>query len=453
MSTAARAHRTSGFWLTVAAVVVTVAAYALVALGRRGRLPVNLALYGSVFAVGYLAAHLAIRRLAPRADPALFPTAGLLAGLGFAVIFRLDGDLAAEQATWLVVALIAFVGTLFLVRDDRQLDAYTYTIGLVGLVLLLLPVVPGIGREINGARLWVRIGPLGFQPAEIGKVLVVVFLASYLAAKRELLATGIARLGPLRLPPAKHLGPLLMAWGASLAVLFLERDLGASLLYFAIFVAMLWMGTGRAAYLVLGALLFAAGAALGYATFGHVQARVDIWLHALDPGKVHELGYGQLAQGQFALATGGLVGAGLGRGIPQDIPYASTDFIFAAIGEELGFLGTAAVLAAFLVLVGRGFRIALARTDPFGKLLAAGLATILGLQTFVIVGGVTRVIPLTGITLPFVSYGGSSLVANFVILALLVRASSGPPPARARLLRGTHRGGRADRRPREERDG
>ena len=429
---AASARRPGGLSLTLLAVIVAVSAYALVALGERGRLPANLALYGSVFAAGYLAAHLAVRRLAPRADPVLFPTGGLLAGLGFAVIFRLDGDLAAEQATWLLVGLAAFVGTLLVVRDDRQLDAYTYTIGLLGLILLLLPIVPGIGREINGARLWVRIGPLGFQPSEPGKVLVVVFLASYLAAKRELLASGIVRAGPFRLPPAKHLAPLLLAWGASLLVLFLERDLGASLLYFAIFVAMLWMATGRAGYLLIGLVLFAAGAALGHAAFDHVRLRVDIWLHALDPGKVHELGYGQLAQGWFAMATGGLVGSGLGRGVPQDIPFAPTDFIFAAIGEELGFLGTAALLLLFLVLVARGFRLALERTDPFGKLLAAGLATVIGLQTFVIVGGVTRVIPLTGITLPFVSYGGSSLVANFVILALLVRASSGPLPARGR---------------------
>jgi cell division protein FtsW (lipid II flippase) len=195
---------------------------------------------------------------------------------------------------------------------------------------------------------------------------------------------------------------------------------------------MLWIATGRAGYLSIGLALFAAGAAVGYAAFDHVQARVDIWLHALDPGKVHALGYGQLAQGWFAMATGGLVGSGLGRGVPQDIPFAATDFIFAAVGEELGFLGTAALLLSFLVLVARGFRVALERTDPFGKLLAAGLATVVGLQTFVIVGGVTRVIPLTGITLPFVSYGGSSLVANFVILALLVRASSGPAPARGR---------------------
>jgi cell division protein FtsW (lipid II flippase) len=224
----------------------------------------------------------------------------------------------------------------------------------------------------------------------------------------------------------KDLGPLLLAWGASLAVLFLEKDLGASLLYFAVFVVMIWIATGRPAYLVLGLLLFAVGAYLGYLAFSHVQLRVDYWLHALDPQKVFAQGYGQIAQGQFALASGGLVGTGLGRGSPTLIPYAATDFIFAALGEELGFLGTAALLMLYLGLIGQGMRTALKRTDAFGKLLAAGLTASIALQTFVIVGGVTRLIPLTGVTLPFVSYGGSSLVANFVILALLVRVSSGP---------------------------
>ncbi len=420
----------AGFTLTTLALALSVGAYTLVGLGKRGHVPVTIALYGSIFAAVYLAAFVLMRRVAPFADPALFPTAGVLVGLGFATIFRLSGGLAAEQATWVVVGLLAFAATLIVVRDHRQLDAFTYTIGFLGLGLLLLPVVPGIGRTINGARLWVSIGPIGFQPSEIAKVLIVVFLASYLSAKRELLQVATARLGPLRLPPAKHLGPVLVAWGASLAVLFLQRDLGASLLYFAIFVVMLWVATGRVAYLVIGIVLFAAGAGLGYAAFDHVQLRVDVWLHALDPAKVFEQGYGQLAQAQFGMATGGLVGAGLGRGSPGLIPFAPTDFIFAAIGEELGLLGTTALLLLYVTLVGKGLRAAIDRTDGFGKLLAAGLSAIIGLQAFVIVGGVTRVIPLTGVTLPFVSYGGSSLVSNFVLLALLVRISSGPAPAR-----------------------
>ncbi|HEY7755703.1 MAG TPA: FtsW/RodA/SpoVE family cell cycle protein, partial [Actinomycetota bacterium] len=366
------------------------------------------------------------------ADPALFPTAGVLVGLGFAMIFRLSGGLAAEQATWVVVGLLAFAATLIVVRDHRMLDAYTYTIGLAGLVLLMLPMVPGIGETINGARLWVQIGPLGFQPAELGKVLIVIFLASYLNQRRELLQVATSRIGPLRLPAAKHLAPVLLAWAASLAILFVQRDLGASLLYFGIFVVMLWVATGRAAYLVFGLLLFAIGAYAGWMLFDHVQLRVDVWLNALDPDKVFDLGYGQLAQAQLGMATGGLVGAGLGQGSPGLIPFAATDFIFAAIGEELGLLGTTAVLLLYVVLVGKGLKIALDCRDGFGRLLATGLATLIALQTFVIVGGVTRVIPLTGVTLPFMSYGGSSLVSNFVLLALLVRLSSGPAPQRER---------------------
>jgi cell division protein FtsW (lipid II flippase) len=412
--------------------VLSIGAYVIASYGKRGQLPAKFALYTIVFAAGYVGALFVIRRFAPAADPALFPTAAVLVGLGFAMIFRLSGGLATEQATWIVVGLLAFAATLVVIRDHRMLDAYTYTIGLVGVALLMLPMVPGIGRTINGARLWVQIGPLGFQPAELGKVLIVVFLASYLNQKRELLMVATSRLGPLRLPPAKHLAPVLLAWGASLAILFVQKDLGASLLYFGIFVTMLWVATGRLAYLILGLVLFAIGAWLGYVLFSHVQLRVDVWLHALDAKKVFEQGYGQVAQAQFAMATGGIVGTGLGQGSPGLIPFAATDFIFAAVGEELGLLGTTAVLLMMVVLVGKGLRIALDARDGFGQLLATGLSTLIGLQTFVIVGGVIRVIPLTGVTLPFMSYGGSSLVSNFILLALLVRISSGPAPQRRR---------------------
>ena len=422
MSATALPRRRTGLWLLLAALAIALGAYVNVGLAKRDRVPSTLALYGSIMVIGYVGCWLVMRRYARGADPVLFPIGGLLAGLGFAVIFRLDGGLAAEQATWLMVALVAFVVTLVLIRDDRQLEGLTYTIGLAALVLLILPVMPGIGTTINGARLWIRVGELTFQPSELGKVLMVLFLASYLTAKRELLSEGVGRFG---LPRVKDLGPMLLAWGASLVVLFAEKDLGASLLYFGIFVVMLWLATGRLSYLAIGVLLFAAGAFAGYLVFGHVQLRVDYWMHAIDPGRPFEQGYGQLAQGWFGMASGGLVGAGLGQGSPWLIPYAETDFIFAAIGEELGFLGTAAVLLLYVALIGRGMRIAMSRTDPFGKLLAAGLTTIFALQTFVIVGGVTRLIPLTGITLPFVSYGGSSLVSNFIILALLVRVSAG----------------------------
>jgi cell division protein FtsW (lipid II flippase) len=419
----------TGLLLLLMALTVSVAAYAMVGLGLRGRVPRDIVVYGLTLGGAYLLAWGAVRWTAPRADPVLLPIAGMLGGLGLAMIYRLlPVRFADAQAIWLLIGLAAFVLTLVLVRDDRQLDAYTYTIGLLGLILLLLPVVPGVGFEVNGARLWAHLGPLAFQPAEFGKILIVIFLASYLSAKRELLEAGVGRLG---LPRAKDLGPLLLAWGASLAVLFLERDLGASMLFFGVFVVMLWIASGRVAYLVTGGLLFAAGGVIGYLALPHVQHRVAYWLHALEPATVHQLGYGQLAQSWFALASGGLVGTGLGRGSPDLIPYPASDFILSAFGEELGMLGTAAILLLFVGLIGRGLRIALDREDAFGRLLATGLTTTIALQTFTIAAGVTRLIPLTGVPLPLVSYGGSSRVATFVMIGLLVRISAGPwQPAR-----------------------
>jgi cell division protein FtsW (lipid II flippase) len=418
----------SGLGLLVLAVLISLLAYALVFLGLRGELPEQMAVYSVVYAAGSAAAWLVIRWTARRADPVLFPLAAVLGGLGLAVIYRImvDGGnqhIADQQAVWLLLGVGVFILTLILIRDDRQLDGFTYTIGLAGLVLLLLPVVPGIGEEINGARLWIRVGGLTLQPAEFGRILIVIFLASYLSDKRELLAEGIGRFG---LPRVKDLGPLLLAWAASLAVLFLERDMGASLLLFGVFVVMLWVASGRVGYLVIGVLLFAAGATIGYLAFSHVQARVAFWLHALDPATVHDQGYGQLAQSWFGLATGGLVGSGLGQGSPTLIPFVTSDFAFSAIGEELGMLGGAALLLLYLALIGRGLRIGLERLDGFGKLLAVGLTTVLALQVFVIVGGVTRLIPLTGVPLPLVSYGGTSRLATFVMLGLLVRISAGP---------------------------
>lgn len=424
-----------GFALTLFALILTLLAYALAGIGKDGAVPANLGLYGTLVALEFFGVFLFMRKAAPHADPALFPMAAALSGIGFAVIYRLDGDLAAEQFTWLAMGLVAFLVTLAVVRDHRMLDAFTYTIGLIGIVLLLLPVLPAIGQEINGARLWVRLGPVQFQPAELGKVFIVVFLASYLSRKRELLSTTAWRLGPIGMPAARHLGPLLGAWGLSLIVLFAEKDLGASLLFFTVFVVMLWMATGRIAYPLIGLVLFAAGAWFAYQAFDHVQLRVDVWLNALDPAKIYEQGYGQVANGQFALASGGLFGTGLGEGMPFLIPgdnAGATDFIFAAIGEELGLVGTVGVLMLLLGVVGKGFSTAVHAKDEFGKLLASGLAVLLGVQVFVIVAGVTRLIPLTGITLPFVSYGGSSLVANFIILALIVRVSSGPAPGSRR---------------------
>jgi cell division protein FtsW (lipid II flippase) len=419
-----RARRNTELALLILAILLAVGAYALVGLGLEGEVPVGLAGYGMLLVGGYVSAHLVVRWLAPQADPVFLPTAVLLAGLGFAIIYRLDPGLAGAQTLWLLLGLGLFALTLVAIRDHRQLDHFTYTIGILGIIMLLLPLAPGIGRTVRGARLWVGIGPLQFQPAEIGKVLLVIFLASYLNARKELLAVATRRLGPLALPEPRHLAPLLVAWGLSLVVLFLERDLGSSLLFFGIFVVMLWVATGRAAYLVLGVLLFAIGATFGYLAFDHVQDRVTVWLNVFDPRLIRDEGF-QLAQSLFAMATGGIAGTGLGEGQPGFIPDAHTDFVFAAVGEELGLLGTIALLLLYVLLIFRGYRAAVGSPDGFGQLLAAGLSTILALQTFVIIGGVTRLIPLTGITLPFVSYGGSSLVANMVLLALLVRVSSG----------------------------
>jgi cell division protein FtsW (lipid II flippase) len=435
-----RARRNTELGLLIVAVVLAVFAYVQVGLGLRGRVPANIYVYGAILVAAYIGAHLVVRRFAPAADPVFLPTAVLLAGIGFAVIFRLQRDLAMAQTLWLLLGLGLFSLTLILIRDHRQLDQYTYTIGLLGLAMLFLPLVPGIGQEVRGARLWVDLGPLRFQPAEIAKVLIVIFVASYLNTRKEMLAVATRRLGPISLPEPRHLVPLLLAWGLSLIVLFVEKDLGSSLLFFGIIVVMLWLATGRAGYLVLGILLFALGAFVGWTVFSHVQDRVDVWLHALTPCPpgadlaetvcAQGLGY-QVAQSLFALASGGIAGTGLGEGHPEFIPDAHTDFVFSAVGEELGLLGTMAVLMLFVLLIFRGFKAALRSPDGFGQLLAAGLAAILALQTFVIIGGVTRLIPLTGITLPFVSYGGSSLVANFVLLALLIRVSAQQTPTGA----------------------
>jgi cell division protein FtsW (lipid II flippase) len=297
--------------------------------------------------------------------------------------------------------------------------------------------VPGLGTEINGARLWVKLGPINFQPGEAAKVLLVVFFAAYLVDKREVLREGARRIAGMRVPAAKHLGPLMLAWGFSILVMVRQKDLGSSLLFFAVFAVMLYMATERAAYLLAGLGLFATGAAIAYQIFGHVQERFQVWA---DPWPMSERQGFQIVQSLFAFGTGGFAGTGFGLGRPNTIPNAATDFVFSAIGEELGLLGTVAVLIGFLLLVGAGFRIAVQADRPFPKLFAAGLTSIIGIQTFVILGGVTRLIPLTGVTLPFVSYGGSSLIANFVVLALLLRISdetaerAARPTARADAL-------------------
>jgi cell division protein FtsW (lipid II flippase) len=419
-SPVARRRRGNELGLGLMAVVVTAGGYVLLLLADKPDIPGDLWLFLAAVLGLYVAAHLAVRRFAPRADPTLLPIAFILNGIGFVTISRLDRDLARVQAVWTAIGVGAFVLTLIVVRRIRTLERYRYTFLLIGVGALLLPLLPGVGREINGARLWVRVGPVNFQPGEAAKVLLVIFFAAYLVDKRELLAAGSRRIGRLMVPDPKHLGPLLLAWGVSILVMVRQKDLGSSLLFFAVFAAMLYIATERSAYLVAAFGMFVIGATIAYQLFSHVSERVQSWA---DPWSVAQTTGYQLVQSLFAFGTGGFAGTGLGLGSPQKIPNASTDFVFAAIGEELGLIGTVAICLLFLLFVGSGFRIAIQAERPFSKLFAAGLTTIVGFQTFVIIGGVIRVIPLTGVTLPFVSYGGSSLVANFVLVALLLRIS------------------------------
>lgn len=417
-----RRRRNTELSLLFTAAIVIVAAYVLASLGRLAELPANIVPFLGIILGLLLVAHVATRHLAPLADPVLLPLAGLLNGFGYVFIARLDEDLAGLQAVWTLVGVGAFCGTLLIVRRTRWLEQYRYTLMLVGVGLLVLPLAPGIGQEINGARIWVSIGAINFQPGEFAKIAFAIFFAAYLVDKREVLALSSVRIAGMAIPEARHLGPILVAWTASLLVMVFEKDLGSSLLFFALFVVLLWVATERPSYLVMSLAMFAVGSTISYNRFGHVRQRVEVWLDPFeDP-----FGDGfQVTQSAFALADGGVTGTGLGTGSPntENIPAVETDFIFAIIGEELGLLGTTAILISFMLMIGSGLRIAITAERSFEKLLATGLTTLLGFQAFIIIAGVIRVLPLTGVTLPFVSYGGSSLLANWVLLALLLRIS------------------------------
>ena len=393
--------------------------------------------YGLYFLGLCLATHFVIRSRLPDADPFLFPLVALLAAFGVVMLFRLDEGLARDQANWFVLGLALFALTIIFVRDYEVLERYRYVIALTALGLLLLPRVPGIGETTNEAFLSVDLGPVTFQPTELAKIGIVVFLASYLNERREVLVVGARKFAGIVLPPLKHLGPLLVVWGAAMVMLVFIRDLGSSLMFFGAFLAMIYVATARISFVLVGLALFALGAWFFAGTIGHVQERFDIWLDPFhDAG---DTGY-QVAQSLFAQADGGLTGRGLGASLVQ-LPQASqectaefpncgailpaphTDFIYAVIVNELGLLGGAAVVLIYALIAERGFKTAILAEDGFSKLLATGLTAIVALQAFVIIGGVTRVIPLTGVTLPFISYGGSSIVANFILLALLLLVS------------------------------
>ncbi|MBI4932583.1 MAG: FtsW/RodA/SpoVE family cell cycle protein [Actinobacteria bacterium] len=416
----ATARRNSELGLVVMAAAITAVAYTLAALGQNSTIPARIIPFLIALLGLLLSAHVATRMLAPGADGTLLPLAVLLNGIGYVVIARLSERLAGLQTTWTFIGVIAFVLTLLVVQRPSDLARYKWTFLFIGAGLLMLPLVPGIGTSVGGARIWVSIGPINFQPGEFAKIALALFFAGYLADNRELIAAGTRRIGPMRIPEMRFLLPVTLAWGFAVAVMVAEKDLGSALLFFTLFTVMMWVATERAIYLILGLVLFSAAAYTAYQLFAVVQTRVSIWI---DPWSQYEgKGY-QIVQAMFAFANGGTGGTGLGLGSPTKIPAAKTDYIFAAIGEEMGLVGATAVLIAFLLMIGAGLRIAMRSERAFEKLLATGLTTIIGMQAFIIIGGVVRVVPLTGITLPFVSYGGSSLLANWVLLALLIRIS------------------------------
>lgn len=423
-------QRSTELGLLALAAAVTIGAYLLASLGRTASIPAN----STPFLVAELGliliAHLATRWLAPNATPLLLPMVAFLNGLGYVFIARLNPHDAGLQALWTALGVGVYVLTLALVPRVQRLDRYRYLLALAGLGLLLMPLVPHLGEQINGARLWIRLGPITFQPVELAKIALAIFFASYLVEKRDVLATPTTRVGNLLIPNARAFGPLVLTWGVSLLVMTKERDVGFSLLIFVMFISTLWIATGRHAYLVVGLVLFLIGAFLAVQLFPHVHERVADWINPWV--RANGTGY-QPIQALYAMGSGGVTGSGLGLGRPTIIPVNVSDYIFAAIGEELGLLGTTAVIFAFLILVGTGLRIALRAKAEFPKLLAAALTATLGFQAFFIMAGVVRLLPVTGVTLPFVAYGGSSLLANYLLIALLMRISddSAALPARS----------------------
>lgn len=413
------ARRRTELGLIVLAVILTGGLYALAGEGTAGALPANIGPFLGLIFVLLLIGHLAMRRWAPEADPVLLPIAGLLNGIGYVFIARLSASQAGAQAVWSAAGMGAFVLTLVVVKQVRDLERYRYTFGAVGLGLLLLPLVPHFGEDIQGARLWVHVGSHEFQPAEIAKLCLAVFFASILVDRAEPLSRGTRRIGRMFVVDPKHLGPILGAWLLAMLIFLAENDIGSAFLFFALFVGMLWVATSRAFYLGLGAVLFGGGSWFVLKVMHHAASRVQSWL---DPWAQPERNGYQILQGWFAIADGGLWGTGPGQATIT-IPEASSDMIFAVIADEIGLVGATALLIGYLVMVGTGLRIAVRTEHAFEKLLATGLALIIGVQTFVIIGGVTRIIPLTGITLPFVAYGGSSLISNYILLALLLRIS------------------------------
>lgn len=407
--------------------LATAAGFAGVLIAREAQVNDLTITYGAIFLGLCLAGHAFIRFALPQADPYIYPLTAALAGVGIVTIYRISPELAREQAQWFVVALLAFAATVLLVRDISILERYRYTIAIGAFVLLVLPRLTG--GIVNGAYLQIKLGPLAFQPTELAKLAIVVFVAAYLAETREILVTQERRFLGISLPPLGFFGPMVVIWAFAMFMLVFIRDLGSAVMFFGGFLALLYVATGRLSYVVLGVAMFVFGFLFFSNTVGHVEARVDTWHHPLDPALYHGGDSYQIAQGMFTMADGGVLGSGFGQalissqGVPI-LPAVQTDSIYALFTGEAGLVGAIGLLLLYLVFVQRGLKTAIIARDAFSKLLATGLTFVFALQVFVIVGGVTTVIPLTGVTLPFVSYGGSSIVANFILVALLMKVSN-----------------------------
>lgn len=417
--------RTTELGLLALTWIIVSAFYILSSLGAQGHLPSSIWFFIAAMVALSLAMHYAVYRWAPNSSQILLPIATLLNGIGYVEIARWNPTRAYYQAAWLFLSAIAFSSVLYFVKNVRDLDRYRFLTLLSSIFLLLLPLVPKIGipaSETGGARLWVKFGPISFQPIEIAKILLVFFFASYFAENRSLLSTPTQRMFGRNIVPPRVLVPILVAWGFSIAVLGAENDIGFAMLLFALFVSLLWLTTGLKTYVLLAIALFAAGGMFAAQFFSQIHARITLWL---DPWSATNFAFShQLAYGWFSLAAGGMTGTGLGLGQSGNIPEITSDMIFAAVGEELGFVGIVVVLALFAAFVGEGFRIAQNAHTDFPRIVAAGLSALLGLQAFFIMAGVLRILPFTGITLPFMAYGGSSLMANYIVVAILLRISS-----------------------------
>ncbi|GAA1335980.1 FtsW/RodA/SpoVE family cell cycle protein [Arthrobacter roseus] len=428
--TAPKPRRNIELMLLLLALIAGVGANVLVALGGGTPLDSGFFVANGLFAGLALAIHVILRIRAKYADPLILPIATALNGIGLAMIARLDLTLpeeqhaAGSQAMLTAVAMVAAAAIIWLFRDHRVLRRFTYISLLVSAVLLLLPLTP-LGLTINGARIWISVGIGTFQPGEIAKITLAIFFAGYLSTNRDLILLAGKKIGPLQLPRFKDLAPMIAAWMVSIGVLVFQRDLGTSVLFFGLFMAMIYVATGRISWILIGLAMIAIGGFVAMQLFSHVALRIDSWINAFDPEVYDRVpgGSGQVVQGLFGLASGGLVGTGLGEGRPGLVTYANSDMIIASLGEELGLIGLFAIVLLYVLLISRGFRAALGTKDGFGKLLATGLSFTIALQCFVVIGGVTRLIPLTGLTTPFMSAGGSALLANWIIVALLLSIS------------------------------